>query len=264
MNLGVKNKHYLIAAGSKGLGRAVAEVLCAEGAHVCIGSREEKHVSDTVEALNALDGHGSAIGCVLDAGNADSIRRWYEFGNDQWGRVDGLLVNAGGPPPGGFDVFEEQDWQQAFELTLMSAVRMIRLVLPGMKERRSGSILTVTSMTVKEPVPGMLLSNVMRSGVTSLVKSIASECGPLGIRVNNLMPGRIFTDRIVQLEEAIATRTGKSIAEIRAEAEGAIPLGRAGDPSEFGRAGAFLLSDAASYINGASLAVDGGLIKTVW
>lgn len=264
MKLGVENKHYLIAAGSKGLGRAVAEVLCAEGAHVCIGSREEAHVRDTVDTLNALDSTGTAIGCQLDASDADSIQQWHAYGVAKWGQVDGLLVNAGGPPPGGFDEFSEQDWQQAFELTLMSAVRMIRLVLPDMKERRSGSIVTVTSMTVKEPVPGMLLSNVMRSGVTSLVKSIASECGPFGIRVNNLMPGRIFTDRIVQLEQATAARTGKSVETVRAEAEAAIPLGRAGQPEEFGRAGAFLLSDASSYINGASLAVDGGLMKTVW
>jgi 3-oxoacyl-[acyl-carrier protein] reductase len=201
---------------------------------------------------------------VLDVSDPDSIALWVEKTIDAFGGVDMLVVNAGGPPAGNFDQFDDDAWQDAFELTLMSAVRMIRAVLPFMRTAGGGSILTITSSSVKEPIDFLLLSNVMRSGVTSLAKSLSQQLAPENIRVNNLMPGRIDTDRVQALDERSARARGLSAEEIRAANELGIPLRRYGTIEEFGRLGAFLLSDAASYITGQTIAVDGGSIKTVW
>jgi 3-oxoacyl-[acyl-carrier protein] reductase len=182
----------------------------------------------------------------------------------KFGGVDGLVVNAGGPPAGGFDDFDDAAWQASFELTLLSSVRMIRAVLPHLRDRGGGSILAVTSSSVKEPIDILLLSNVMRSGVVSLLKSLSRELAPEQIRVNNLVPGRILTDRVKSLDALSAKKSELSAAEQRAMQEQQIPWGRYGTIEEFGRAGAFLLSDAASYITGETLIVDGGSMKTVW
>jgi 3-oxoacyl-[acyl-carrier protein] reductase len=201
---------------------------------------------------------------VLDASNAESIQNWISEIKQTFERIDGLVVNAGGPPPGNFDDFSDKDWNIAFNLTLMSAVRMIRGVLPHMRYSGEGSILTITSLSVKEPINGLLLSNVFRSGVTSLVKSLSNELAKQNIRVNNLVPGRIDTDRVKSLDKTSAEKSGISIEKIKNQNETTIPLGRYGTTEEFGKAGAFLLSPAASYITGVSLAVDGGILKTVW
>ena len=173
-------------------------------------------------------------------------------------------MNAGGPPPGNFDDFSDEDWEAAFNLTLMSAIRLIRGVLPSMRECGGGSILTVTSLSVKEPINGLLLSNVFRAGVTSLVKSLSNELAGENIRVNILIPGGIDTDRLKALNRNIAEKQGLPVEKIRQKNESAIPLGRYGTIAEFGNAGAFLLSDAASYITGVSLVVDGGVLKSTW
>ena len=168
------------------------------------------------------------------------------------------------PPQENFEDFSDEDWQAAFELNLFSAVRMIRAALPSMRERGGGSILTVTSMSVKEPIDVLILSNVMRSGVTSLLKSLSAQLAADNIRLNNLMPGRINTDRIRSLDGINSKKQGVPVEQIQAASHVQIPLGRYGTIEEFGRCGAFLLSDAASYITGSSLAVDGGALKTVW
>ena len=178
--------------------------------------------------------------------------------------MDCLVVNAGGPPPGNFEDFSDSDWQVAFELNLMSAVRMIRGVLPSMRQRGGGSILTITSSSVKEPIEVLILSNVMRSGTTSLVKSLSLQLACDGIRLNNLMPGRVDTDRLRNIDEDSAKKLGISIEEQKLNSTSSIPLKRYGTIEEFGKAGAFLLSNAASYITGSTIAVDGGVIKTVW
>ena len=178
--------------------------------------------------------------------------------------MDGLVVNAAGPPTGGFDDFTDQDWQDAFELTLLSSTRMIRAVLPSMRQRGGGSIVTVTSSSVKEPIDILLLSNVMRSGVTSLAKSLSTQLASEKIRVNNLVPGSINTDRLRDNVRVQAEALGISFETRWQDRGGAVPLGRFGEPDEFGRAGAFLLSEAASYITGETLVVDGGAMKTVW
>ena len=263
MNLGLKDKVIMVAAASKGLGYGIAQAVAREGATVSIGSRTEVDILATAASLRAETG-ASTLGCVLDARDPASIRSWAEATVAQFGGVDGLVVNAGGPPAGGFDDFDDAAWHAAFELTLLSSVRMIRTALPHLRARGGGSILAVTSSSVKEPIDILLLSNVMRSGVVSLLKSLSRELAPEQIRVNNLVPGRILTDRVKSLDGIGAEKAGRSVAEQQAIQEKQIPWGRYGTIEEFGRAGAFLLSDAASYITGETLIVDGGAMKTVW
>ncbi|MCB8944257.1 MAG: SDR family oxidoreductase [Ardenticatenaceae bacterium] len=263
MDLKLKEKVIMVAAGSKGLGFGIAQACARDGAIVCVGSRNQENVDTAVEKLKAA-GATSAQGHILDAREGDSIRAWAESVLAANGRIDGLVINAGGPPAGRFDDFEEQAWYDAFELTLMSAVRMIHAVLPTMRQQQHGAILTVTSLSVKEPIENILLSNVMRSGVVSLVKSLSKDVAKEGIRVNNLVPGTIYTDRVISLNQFAAERADMTPEVQRAKAEAAIPIGRYGTIEEFGAAGAFLLSDAASYITGSTLVVDGALSKTVW
>jgi 3-oxoacyl-[acyl-carrier protein] reductase len=263
MELKVKNKVFMIAAASKGLGYGIANELAKNGATVCIAARTKQDIESAAQNIMANTG-AEVFPSVMDASKAESISNWTNEVIQKFNRIDGLLVNAGGPPPGNFDTFSDEEWQRAFELTLLSAVRMVRSVLPYMRTQGSGSILTITSISVKEPIDTLLLSNVMRSGVTSLVKSLANQLATENIRVNNLIPGRIDTDRVKNLDKTLATQQSKTMAEIKQGFEQQIPLGRYGTTEEFGRTGAFLLSDAASYITGASLAVDGGILKTVW
>ncbi|MDX9882334.1 MAG: SDR family oxidoreductase [Prolixibacteraceae bacterium] len=263
MDLQVKDKVFMVAAASKGLGFGVARELAKNGAIVCISSRTKEEIEQAAQEL-AKETGAIVFPFAMDASSGKSILLWRDAVADKFGWIDGLLVNAGGPPAGSFGDFSDDDWQQAFNLTLMGAVRMIRAVLPAMKKQQKGSIATVTSLSVKEPIDRLLLSNVFRSGVASLVKSLATELAPYHIRVNNLMPGRIDTDRLRALDESIAKQSGQQLSEVQKQITGKIPLGRYGTTEEFGKAGAFLLSDAASYITGASLQVDGGLVRTVW
>ncbi|MBC8259644.1 MAG: SDR family oxidoreductase [SAR324 cluster bacterium] len=263
MDLKLKGKVAMVAASSKGLGYGIAQALAQEGATISIGSRTEKDIEAAAEVLRK-ETEVPVLASVLDSSNAESIRQWTADTIKKFGGVDKLVVNAGGPPAGKFEDFSDADWQSAFELNLFSAVRMIRGVLPSMRERGGGSILTVTSMSVKEPIDVLILSNVMRSGVTSLVKSLSAQLAPDNIRLNNLMPGRINTDRVRSLDSLNSEKQGITIEQIQTANQAQIPLGRYGNIEEFGRTGAFLLSDAASYITGSSLAVDGGVLKTVW
>ncbi len=262
MDLNLKDKVIMVAAGSRGLGFGIAKACAQEGANVCIGSRNQNKVDSAVMELGKFG--GGVQGATIDAKDPDSILEWTDGVISRFGRIDGLVVNAGGPPAGRFDDFGEDDWYDAFELTLMSAVRMIRSVLPTMREQKSGSILTITSSSIKEPIDTILLSNVMRSGVVSLVKSLSRDLAPQGVRINNIVPGTIHTDRIDQLAEKRAEMTGIDVKDMMTEMEKPIPMGRFGHPDEFGRTGAFLLSDAASYTTGVSYWVDGGLSKTLF
>lgn len=263
MDLGLHGKVAMVAASSRGLGFGVARELLREGALVSIGSRTETDVFDAADLLAEETG-GEVLPNVLDAADPDSINVWLDNTVNAFGGVDLLVVNAGGPPAGNFDDFDDDAWQAAFDLTLMSAVRMIRGVLPFMRTAGGGSILTITSCSVKEPIDFLLLSNVMRSGVTSLAKSLSHQLAPENIRVNNLMPGRIDTDRVQSLDAMNADARGLEVDDVKAANELGIPLRRYGTIEEFGRLGAFLLSDAASYITGQTIAVDGGSIRTVW
>ena len=263
MDLDLKDKVIMVAASSKGRGYGLAEAVAQEGARVSLASRTEADIGRAASTLrDQFD--ADARGYTFDARDAEAIKRWCAATLDDFGTVDGLVVNAGGPPAGKFDQFDDDTWTNAFQLTLLSAVRMIRAVLPTMKRQQSGAILTVTSTSVKEPNDILLLSNVFRSGVVSLVKTLSRDLAPQGIRINNLIPGRIDTDRVRSLDQIGADRRGIAVSHQKADQEQAIPIGRYGSIQEFGAAGAFLLSDAARYITGTTLLVDGGKTRTVW
>jgi 3-oxoacyl-[acyl-carrier protein] reductase len=260
MDLGLKGKIAMVGGASKGLGFAVARALAGEGAHVCIASRDADTINRAADDIRLETGE-RPLPVAADLSRADAIAAWHAATETEFGGVDLLFANTGGPPAGTALCFDDQAWQCAFELLLMSVVRSVRLVVPSMRSRGGGAILVGTSSSVKEPVPNLALSNVLRSGVTSLAKTLSMELAPQNIRVNTLIPGRIATNRLRQLDEINAKKAGISLQEHQVHAAATIPLGRYGAPDDFGRVGAFLLSDAASYITGASVQADGGLIK---
>ena len=260
MDLGLKNKIAMVGGASKGLGFAVARALAAEGAHVSIASRDGEAINRAAHTIEQ-ETAGRALAVPADLGKADAIAHWHAATMEKFGGVDLLFANTGGPPAGTALSFDDKAWESAFDLLLMSVVRTVRLVVPSMRARGGGAILIGTSSSVKEPIAVLALSNVMRSGVTSLAKTLSFELAADKIRVNTLIPGRIATDRLRELDELSAKRSGLALEEQQARNAASIPMGRYGAPDDFGRVGAFLLSDAASYITGTSVQVDGGLIK---
>jgi 3-oxoacyl-[acyl-carrier protein] reductase len=263
MNLQLEDKVIMVAAASQGIGYGIAEAVAKEGARLSIASRTPGKIESAAQALRD-EYNVDCKGYVMDASDADSIKAWTSATLQDFGEVQGLVVNAGGPPPGNFDAFDDAAWAQAYELTLMSAVRMIRAVLPQMRSQQSGSILTVTSTSIREPIDNLLLSNVFRAGVVALVKSLSNELAAAGVRVNNLVPGRIDTERVRTLDAMIAGRKGITVEEERDIQFAEIPLGSYGTIEDMGAAGAFLLSEAARYITGVTLLVDGGKTRAVF
>ena len=260
MDLGLKDKVALVAASSKGLGFGVARALAREGARVSMSSRDKAAVEAAAANL-AKETGAQTMASACDMRDGKAIQAWVDATVQKWGKIDAVLVNAGGPPAGLFKDFDDAAWQSAFELTLLSTVRLIRASVQHMPD--GGAILTVTSSSVREPSERLLLSTVMRSGVSGLVKALADELAPQNIRVNNLLPGRIETDRITQLDQITATKMGISMEEVRRQSVARIPLKRLGTIDEFGAAAAFLLSPAAQYITGAWLQVDGGTMRSI-
>jgi 3-oxoacyl-[acyl-carrier protein] reductase len=262
MDLGLSGKVAMVAGASRGLGYAVARALAEEGAIVSIASRNETAVR---QAAARIEGETSAsvLATAVDVRSADQITGWLQSTVERFGGVDLLLTNSGGPPAGGFNAFDDAAWHSAFELLLLSAVRMIRAVLPSMRARGGGSILVATSSSVKEPIPNLTLSNVLRASVAALAKTLARELAGDHIRVNQLIPGRIATDRLRELDQIGAQRAGISVEEQEQRMLANIPLGRYGRAEEFGRAAVYLLSGAATYVTGATLQVDGGAIRSV-
>ena len=252
----------MVSAASQGLGYAIARALAAEGARVSIAARNQETIAGA--AARIAEETGAEVNwSVADVGSVDAIQAWHDATLERFGGVDMLVTNSGGPPAGPASGFEEAAWKQAFDLLVLSAVRTIRTVLPSMEARGGGSILMLTSSSVKNPIPNLGLSNVIRPSVSALAKSFADEFAGRKIRVNQLVPGRIATERLTYLDDANAKRAGVTLEEQRKRSAAAIPMGRYGTPDEFARAAVFLLSDAASYITGATLQVDGGAIRTI-
>lgn len=264
MDLGLKDKVIMVAASSKGLGLGIARQAAKEGAQVCMASRNRETLAAAAESIQKEVSGARLHTHYLDVAEAVSIRLWVKDTLTELGTVDALVVNGGGPPAGKFDEIDDAAWLNGYENTLMSAVRLIRNVLPEMRRKKSGSILTVTSSSVKEPIDNLLLSNVYRSGVTSLVKSLSIQEARHGIRINNLVPGFFDTDRLRALDQRISNEKKLSLDEVRNMNINNIPMGRYGEPNEFGNAALFLLSEAASYVTGETFVIDGGKMRTVW
>lgn len=262
MDLQLKGKIAMVGGASKGLGFAVARALALEGAQVSIASRDRQGIAAAGERLHRDTGV-EALAHAADLSDPAAIAAWHSATVDRFGGIDLLFTNTGGPPAGAALSLDDPAWRSGFELLVMSVIRLVRLAVPSMERRGGGAILMGTSSSVKEPIANLALSNVLRASVAALAKTLAIELAPRRIRVNNLLPGRIETDRLRQLDEINSTRAGITLDAQRARALAAIPMARYGQPEEFGRVAAFLLSDAASYISGASLQVDGGLIRSV-
>jgi 3-oxoacyl-[acyl-carrier protein] reductase len=261
VELGLKGKNVLVLAGSKGIGRAIAEGFALEGANVMIASRSVENLKTTSAALEKIS-KGIVLYKKCDVTNKEDISSLVDETFNSFGSVDILINNAGGPPAGNFDDFEDEQWQQAFEQNLLSYVRAIRAVLPSMREKKWGRIVNVASSSFKQPIDGLLLSNVMRTGVMGLAKTLATELGPDNILINTIGPGRIATDRVAELDELAANSSGVATEEIVRDREALIPLGRYGQPDEFAKHVVFLCSEANSYVTGQSYLIDGGMIKS--
>ena len=258
MDLGLNGKVALVTAASRGLGFATAMELVREGAQVVICGRDEDRLEAAVAELQAIAGDSAVAGQVADVSNAADVRQLVSMTVETFGGLDILVTNAGGPPGGTFDSFDSDTWQKAVNLTLMSAVHLIQESLPHLRDSEAGAVLTVTSTSAKQPISGLILSNVIRPAVLGLTKSLSQELGPEGIRVNSILPGWTATERVSELMAFNTERNGTTVAEEEAKISAGIPLGRIGQPEEFGRVAAFLVSPAASYLTGVMVQVDGG------
>lgn len=262
MDLGLDGRVALVTGSSRGLGRAIARELALEGAGVVINARDEAELRSTATALE--DASGSAVVPVAgDVTDEATPGRLVRAALDELGRLDILVANAGGPPAGGFDDFDADAYREAVELNFLSTVRLTRAAVPPMRERGWGRVVALTSVTVKEPIDGLLLSNVARPGVIGFIKTISRELAPDGILCNAVAPGYIATERVEELLRDRAEREGRPVEEIRADQAAGIPLGRVGEPDELAAAVAFLAGERAGYITGATIQVDGGFIRSL-
>lgn len=251
MDLQLAGRRYLVTGGSRGLGRATVDALVADGARVIVSGRSEASLHDVQTAYPE-----QVAAVVADNADPQTPTRLIEAARSRWGGLDGALLSVGGPPPGAVSAITDAQWSAAFDSVFLGAVRLAREV--GAELGEGGSLALVLSSSVRVPLPAMALSNGLRPGLAMLAKTMADELGPRGVRVNSLLPGRIATDRLVDLDAA----TGDP-QEARRRAVAAIPLGRYGRPEEFGRVAAFVLSPASSFVSGVALAVDGGALRAL-
>lgn len=262
MDLGLKGKVALVVASSRGLGRAVAEELAAEGATLVLCARGDATLQ--VAAAEIAKRYGAEVLAVAaDVGRKGEPERVVREGLARYGKIDIVLTNSGGPPAGPFESLEPAAWEDATRLVLTSVVDFCRAVLPGMKERRWGRILNVTSIAAKQPVDNLMLSNSLRAAVIGFARTLATETAPFGVTVNNLLPGFTRTERMVELSDVTAKKEGITAEQALARFTGSVPMGRMGEPKEFAALAAFLASERASYITGQSMAVDGGWIRAL-
>jgi 3-oxoacyl-[acyl-carrier protein] reductase len=262
MDLGLRGKVALVAAASRGLGLAIAEELAAEGASLILCARGEEGLRAVRESISRAHPVRVTV-APADLSRLEEARSVAETGLREFGRVDILVTNAGGPPPGPFESHDLKAWEAATRLTLQSAVELIRAVLPGMKERRWGRIVSVTSVAAKQPVDGLILSNALRAAVTGMARTLANEVASHGITVNTILPGYTRTDRLLQLASATAAAEGRTQGEVVAGWEAQVPAHRLAEPRELAALAVFLASERASYITGQSIAVDGGWIRAL-
>ena len=262
MDLGLRGKVALVTASSKGLGKAVALALAAEGARVAMCARGRETLEAASAEIRAQTGAETLVE-TADVADPTAPARLVDAVLRRWGALHILVVNAGGPPPGTFAELPDAAWEDALRLNLLSAVRLCRAAVPPLKAARWGRILLMTSVAVKQPIDGLILSNTARAGVAGFAKTLAGELAPDGIRVNILCPGMFRTSRIDALAEARARKAGTTPAEEIRKMEAAAPVGRLGDPAEFGAVAAFLCGEPAGFITGAALAVDGGMCKSL-
>ena len=260
MDLHLKDKRAFVAGSSRGLGFATTLTLAREGYKVAVNSREKEKATtaaDKITSETGIQAYGFA-GDVSDPSAADAL---IKSAVDALGGLDILITNAGGPPSGSFEIFDDATWQKAVDTSFLSHVRLIRAALPHLRKSPSPSVLTMTSYTVKQPIPNLVLSNSIRAATVGLTKSLAMELGKENIRFNSIMPGWTQTERVIELMEFRAKTNNTTVEEETARQTAEIPLSRMGQPQEFANAAVFLVSPAASFIHGVMLAVDGGIIK---
>lgn len=261
MDFNLQGKVALALASSQGLGKAIATELAKEGANVMLASRDAEKLAIVREEIERL-GKGNVFYRQTDLTKAEDIERLVEETIQRFGKLDILINNAGGPPSGSFEEITDEQWQAAFELNLLSYIRAIRASLPELK-KSGGKIVNIASSSIKQPIPGLILSNTFRTGIVGLTKTLAEELAPYGIMLHTVAPGRIATDRVKELDEAQAKKVGSTREEIEETIKSQIPLGRYGTPEEFAKVVAFLVSDACSYMTGNAFLVDGGLVKSI-
>jgi 3-oxoacyl-[acyl-carrier protein] reductase len=251
MDLQLRDRVYVVTGGARGLGRATADCLVAEGARVVLSGRSEESLAEAIRT------HGDAVATVV-ADNADPATpgRLLAVARERWGRIDGALISVGGPPKGPVTEIDDEQWMRAFESVFLGAVRLCREL--GGALGQGGALALVLSSSVRAPLVDMAISNGLRPGLAMVAKTLADELGPHGVRVNGLLPGRVGTERVAELDAA-----GGDPEAARAAAIRSIPLGRYGEPEEFGRVAAFLLSPAASFVSGAMVPVDGGMLRSL-
>jgi 3-oxoacyl-[acyl-carrier protein] reductase len=262
MDLGLDGKVALVAASSRGLGRAVAEELATEGCSLIMCSRSPDSLDAAARAI--VDTHGvEVLAVAADLSDPAGVEEVVQAGLARFDRIDVLVTNTGGPPAGAFEAHSPDDWNRAVAQNLNSVLNLTRAVLPGMKERHWGRIVNVTSIAVKQPVDGLILSNSVRAAVTGFAKTLSNEVAANGVTVNNVMPGYTRTERLDELAEKLFETKGITIEEAFAGWEASTPMGRVGEPREFAAVVAFLCSERASYVTGVSVQVDGGAVKSL-
>jgi len=260
MDLGLKGRSAMIAAASKGIGKACALALAEEGCRVSLCARGTDELERTrSEAARSAE----AIAVSANVSVPGDLENWYDATIKAFGQVDILITNTGGPPVARFMDLSEVQWMSGVESTLMNVVRLSRLVIPGMRERRWGRLIHLTSLVAKQPIDELTISSTLRSGLSGLTKTMANQLGPDNITVNAILMGNVLTDRQYDLANARISERGITLEQYFAESSAAIPLRRLGEPREVGEVAAFLASDRASYVSGVSLQVDGGLIKGI-
>lgn len=255
MDFGLQERVAIVCASSKGIGRAAAQALAQEGVRLALCARGREALETTADELRSAG--ATVLAIPADLRREQDIETVFQRTLDVYGRLDILITNTGGPPPGRFEQHDDAAWQAAFESLLLSVVRLSRLALPEMRQRGWGRIVNVTSSSVKQPIANLVLSNALRAAVTGMAKTLSQEVAGNGITVNCVAPGRILTDRLTQLH-------GGSEAEARAQGGQGVPMQRVGEPADMGNAIAFLCSEQAAYITGVTLQVDGGLIQSVF